>query len=147
MATYSAFDGAVTFDCTTPNLKTLVIRDQLGLAVPEHVTFLPGSQGDILFQNLTTLLGRTKTITFTAGDPPPELQALTAFWEMASGSVDYRRIWDEFLYLSLNVHNEWLRAIEAADNIRLLAPAEVQPGAPDPEAETDDVKKNEPSST
>jgi hypothetical protein len=130
MTIHSAFNGQVQFDCTPPNLKTLVVKDGLERAVPEFATFVKGSQPDFVFNNLVDLLGRTRSIKFIDIGLDADAEALQAFWAFASNTIDYRAIWNEFLLLPVIVHNEWFEAVAASIDPRLLAPPEVQPNAP-----------------
>ncbi len=130
MTIHNAFNGQVQFDCTPPNLKTLVVRDGLERAVPESALFVPGSQPFAVFNNLVDMLGRTRYINFIDVGLSPDAEALQAFWVMSSSTTDYRRIWDEFLMLPVEAHNEWFDAVQASIDPRLLAPPEVQPNAP-----------------
>jgi hypothetical protein len=130
MTIHNAFNGQVQFDCTPPNLKTLVVRDGLERAVPESAMFLVGSQPNFVFNNLVDLLGRTRSIHFIDIGLDPDAEALQSFWAFASNTIDYRAIWNEFLMLPVVVHNEWFEAVAAVIDPRLLAPAEVQPNAP-----------------
>lgn len=131
MTMYSAFNGQVEFDCTVANLKTLIVRDGLKLAVPESTTFAADSQSDILFNNLVDFLGRTRAIHFVDIGLSTDAESLQSFWGFASNTADYRAIWNEFLMLPIDAHNAWQKAIVNVTDPRLLAPAEVQPGAPD----------------
>jgi hypothetical protein len=130
MTIHSAFNGQVQFDCTPPNLKTLVVRDGLERAVPESAQFPVGSQPNFVFNNLVDMLGRTRSIRFIDVGLSPDVELLQSFWELALNTIDYRLIWNEFLMLPVEVHNEWFEAVAAAIDPRLLAPAEVQPNAP-----------------
>lgn len=145
MTIHSAFNGQVQFDCTPPNLKAIVVKDGLERAIPEWVTFPTDSPAYILFTNLIEFLGKTKSITFIDIGLSDDAERLQAFWEFASKSMDYRAIWAEFMLLTIDINTEWYNAIAAVIDPRLLAPAEVQPGAPSDEAlaatGTDGAKK------
>lgn len=130
MTSHSAFDGSVTFECTPPNLKSLIVRDGLTRAVPESASFVPGSQPAAIFDNLVDFLARTRSIG-TMPDAGDIALQLGAFWEFACVSTDYRAIWEHFIMLPVEIHNAWFDAIQATIDPRLLAPVDVQPGAPD----------------
>lgn len=130
MTIHNAFNGQVTFDCTGENLKTLIVRDGLQRAVPEYLTFLFDTPPFTLFGNLVEFLGKTRSITFIDIGLTADVESLQAFWEFASKSIDYRAIWEQFIMLPVEVNNEWSEAIQGVIDPRLLAPLEVQPGAP-----------------
>lgn len=145
MTIHSAFNGQVQFDCTPPNLKSIVVKEGLERAVPEWVTFPTDSSVYVLFTNLVEFLGKTKSITFIDIGLSEDAEGLQTFWKFASKSMDYRAIWNEFMLLTVDVNTEWFNAVSAVIDPRLLAPAEVQPGAPSDEAleatGTDGAKK------
>lgn len=145
MSVHSAFNGQVQFDCTRPNLKSLVVKDGLERAIPEWAQFVPDSPAYICFANLIEFLGRTRAIHFVDVGIGEDAEDLQRFWEFAQSSMDYRAIWNAFLQLSTDVNTEWYSAVQSEIDPRLLAPAEVQPGAPDDAAleatGTDGAKK------
>lgn len=130
MTIHDAFDGNVQFDCTPPNLKSLIVRDGLTRAVPESASFAPGSQPAAIFDNLVDFLARTRSVS-VANDYDGVGREIGEFWNFAASSVDYRAIWERFIMLPVEIHNAWFDAIGATIDPRLLAPPEVQPGAPD----------------
>ena len=148
---YSAFDGLVTFEVTGDNLRCMIVREGFERAVPEHKDFPPTGANDILFSNCHRFIGRTRSITFADGDLPESVQELRRWWELASRSTDYALIWREFGYFDIDVNNAWMEALTAYDaaQSRLLAPAEVQPGAESDEAleaaETTEKKSPDPA--
>ena len=145
MTIHSAFNGQVQFDCTPPNLKTLVVRDGFVIAVPESALFVPGTQTAAIFNNLIDFLGRTRAITFVDIGLGEDAEALQLFWSISQITTDYRKLWEQFILLPVEVHNEWFDAIQGVVDPRLLAPEVVQPGAPTDEAleatGTDGAKK------
>ncbi len=135
MSLHKAFDGLVTFEISGDNnLKMVLVEEALKRAVPEVVAV--DGQSATIVDHFISFLGRTRNITFETNEGSEAMQEVIAFWFIASNTTDYRRIWDAYGYLSAEAHNEWYRAIEAQDALRsrLLAPSDVQPGAPSDEA-------------
>lgn len=129
-----AFDGHVAFDLTGFNMKTMVIRDAMQRAVPEHEGWPEGSLFKLLFDNLIEFLGRTRSIEFGQAANQQlneQIEALKCFWQLANTTQDYRVIWQEYLQLEPLVNNEWQRVVQERDNAMLKADPDLQPGAPD----------------
>lgn len=128
----SSFNGQVTFTCTRPNLKVQIIRDLLRSAVTEAARFPPDSDAERIFDNLSQFLGRTTAITFGVdSEKRPEIAALRDFWTLAQSGANYREVWDAFILLSLDAHNEWMEALNETIPADLAAPAELRPEAGD----------------
>jgi len=126
-----SFNNRVIFECTGESTMRLrVVREGMRRAVPEWVQFPPDSDTATLFANLIQFLGRTKSVIFRPEENDPTICELASFWEFANGNSDYRAIWNAFLMLDEQINNEWIKPINAADDIRLKAPADVQPSAP-----------------
>ena len=127
-----AFENKVTFNVTGNNMKGIVVTNGMRRTIHEWVTF----EGDeaILFSNLTLFLSRTKDISADTNETDENILALMRFWEMAQIEADYRRIWNEFLYLDPVINNEWIGVMNASEMERLKAPLEVRP-----DSESDEV--------
>lgn len=140
---YKAFGGAVVLTMTAPNMKTMIVREAMERAIPESKEWPLDSTAAILFANIAQLLGRTASIEF-GGDDNPYVDGLAAFWHFAKTTTDYRAIWDAFILMPPEINNEWMTALNPADDARLKAPAEVAPTAPtdeELEAQGEDGKK------
>ena len=145
---FEAFDGRVVFTLGSRSLRSLIVREGLENAVPEHATFKAGGQASILFNNLVTFLSDTREIAFPnlngASADENELAALREFWSFAQESTDYRAIWERYQErVTLDVHNAWIEAVNRRIDPRLQAPPDVQHGAPsDAELEAAGEKKD-----
>lgn len=145
---YAGFDGRVLFDCTPHNMRELVVTEALRLAVPEWKTW-DGQNTLTLFVNLAAFLGRTKNLEVVPGEPNSIIDDLCTFWQFAQNTVDYRAIWEAFLFLDPVINSEWAAALASTVDVRLLAPAVLQPAAPPDEVleAQPDGKKKSPKET
>jgi len=127
MASHSAFDGQVTFECGYNNLEAVILRERFQEAVPEHATFKPGSQLEIVWRNLLAFFP-VSTITFHLEDNPTLMLArLRDWWDEAQVSTNYRGIWEQYLKAaSADFSNAWGVAYDKGQNQRLYAPPELQ---------------------
>ena len=127
MASHSAFDGQVTFECGYSNLQAVILRERFQEAVPEHATFKPGSQIEIIWRNLLAFFP-VSTITFTLEDNPLlVLVHLREWWDEAQVSTNYRDIWERYLKVAnADFSNAWGVAYDRGQNQRLYAPLELQ---------------------
>lgn len=135
----SGFGGLVTIHCTRPNLKVQIVGDLLRSAVPEAANFAQGGDAANIFDNLVSFLARTTSIDFAPEDSllSDDVRALQEFWALASlPVVDYRVIWDAFVLLNLDIHNEWMEALNSTIPAAVASPPELMPGA----AQSDDPK-------
>jgi hypothetical protein len=127
---YAAFAGRVIFECTPPNMKTIIVEEAMFRAVPEARDFPVDSPQGKLFYNLIHFLGRTKSITVDNPDGDYVIASLADFWAFVRVNSDYRAIWDCFIMLDVMVNSEWNAALEDTEDKHLKAPELVQPGAP-----------------
>lgn len=128
MASHSAFDGQVTFECGYRTLKAIIVEEAFELAVPEHVDFAVKSQRAIAFNNLKAFFGVTASIAFALDENPLlDLAAFRDWWLFAQSSDDYRAIWERYLEAATSgISNEWGKAYSKGQSARLHAPVALQ---------------------
>lgn len=127
MASHSAFDGQVTFECGYSNLESVILRERFEEAVPEHTTFKPGGQLEISWRNFLAFFP-VSTITFVLNENPLLMLArLCDWWQEAQVSENYRDIWEQYLKVAnAEFANAWGEAYRKGQRQTLHAPLELQ---------------------
>ncbi len=132
---FEAYDGKVVFYTTFNTLESLIVREAIDAAVPEHKEFPSGSQIEAIYANFRSYMSNTADIEFHLDkDDDDDLREFKSFWKTAKGNTNWAEVWKSFRkQTTLDIHNIWDDATDVAIPRRLLANMDLQPSAPDDE--------------
>jgi len=152
---YECFEGQVVFYTTYQSLECFIVRDAVDAALPDMADesrqrFTQNGTADparaqivTIYRNFRQFLGDTSRIEFhLSKESDSDLLDFRDWWKSAQNNADYAALWVTFRrVVTWDVQSAWIQALENAVPQRLMAPVDLQPGAPE-DAELEAINPN-----